>query len=226
MEEMKKIELNCSLCAKIGTCEHTSPCGVCGDFCPDAEAINKVVGDKTEGLTWEEAEKAAREQGKCIRRKAWPKESFAWWRKDKVITSSTNDPYIREVCRRTGFEKIPEREGFALVKYDGRCKGIPEIHWWWVPTMNTRDATDWEVFDVPNTYEDREVRCTSLEDILRHPGEYTHHKVYNLMKGIFPEKMKDPEARRNLKHNLEHDDFLREMTRVTKIMKGLDDLLK
>jgi hypothetical protein len=181
---------------------------------------------KTEGLSFPDAGKRVLEGG-CARRKAWPKEAFIWRRKSATLSPNTNDPYLREAfCRCGDALSIREASCYAKLDYVSRCKGLPTIILGWQPDKGDINATDWEVFDVPNTYEDREVRFTSLEDAPRHPGEYTHHEVYNLMKGIFPEKMKDPEARRNLKRNLEHGDFLKEMTRVTKIMKGLDDLLK
>lgn len=230
MEE-KKIKLTCDLCGNRKTC-NTRCTPVCAKFIMDAEAFLAQVSKetaKTEGLTWYEAERAAKEQGKCIRRKEWPKETFAWWRKDKVVTSDTNDPYIREVCRRTGFNKFPERDGFALVRYDSRYKGLPEISWWWVPHVDAREATDWEVFDVPNTYEDREVKVESaFEHIFRNSGKYSDKEILNLMKGIFPETFHRCRPRRSeiIMMTPSYQEFLEELHRVGNIMEGLDELLK
>ena len=235
-QEKRVVNVDCSLCRKIGNCPHTQDKGICNLFEADSEKIkDALLGGsqegtyKNSGLTWEEAAVAAKELGKCIRRKAWAKETFVWWRKGKFVTSDTNDPYLREVCRRTGFNKFPEREGFARVRYDSRYKSLPEIDWWWAPHVDSREATDWEVFDVPNTYEDREVKAEStFEHIFHNPGKYSDREILNLMKGIFPEKFCRcrPRGYEITVPISSYEEFFKDLHRVGSIMDDLDELLK
>jgi hypothetical protein len=236
MEGKKTIELNCALCAKIGACDHTGPTGVCSEFCPDAKAIADAVNEKTEGLTWEDAKKAAQLKGKCIRRKAWGKEPFVWWRDNVDLTSDTNDPYLREAFRRSGYSRMPEARCFAYLDYDSRMKGLPRIILGWRPTDEGIKATDWETFDAPVTYEDRKVEAKFLSDILRNYRGDGPRACYNLLKGIFPEKVKGHEEeiaskvkcafrrRMGLKRNFES--IFGKMDEINGIMDDLDDLLK
>lgn len=230
MEE-KKIKLTCDLCENRGKC-NTGCTSVCANFAMDKEAIEALIKKtvaKTTGLTWEEAEKEAL-AGHCIRRKAWGKEAFVWRREMRALSADTNDPYVREACRRAGVSTLPEGACFAKLDYDSRFKGLPRIILHWMPTdENDVNATDWEVFDVPNTYGNREVKVEStFEHIFHNPGKYSDREILNLMKGIFPEKFCRcrPRGCETAMPISSYEEFFKDLHRVGSIMDDLDKLLK
>lgn len=171
-----RLDLNCSFCVNHPTCTHMSN-GLCNLFAPSEAAfsicVNKHLTETTTtGLSFRQAEKEAL-KGRCIRRKAWGKEAFVWRREMKTLSPDTNDPYVREACRRAGSHTLAEGACFAKLDYDSRCKGLPRVILHWMPAdENDLNATDWEVFDVPATYgdenkkEDKKDEFAGLKDIL------------------------------------------------------------